>query len=217
MPLTDAQIDRYSRQIIVPHVGGRGQERIIGARIVVAGDAPDIEAPLAYLVGAGVGTIFLSAGRSDSGWSETIARMHRLNPEVTVATLPDSAAELDLAFIVIGSADAAKVAESIVVSVVDRAAASAFVIARLDAPGKIAVLPSRSPCPRCADAALHDNFGARAEAAQFIAMLATAEAFKLVAGYSEEIPAPALIEFARYETTVRNVAASPGCRCSKNS
>ena len=212
MPLTDAQIDRYSRQIIVPHVGGRGQERIIGARIIVAGDAPDIEAPLAYLVGAGVGTIFLSVGRSDSGWSETIARMRRLNPEVTVATLPDSAAELDLALIVIGSADAVRIAEA----VVDRAAASAFVIARLDAPGKIAVLPSRSPCPRCADAALHDNFGARAEAAQFIAMLATAEAFKLVAGYPEEIPAPALIEFAAYETTVRNVTASPGCRCSKN-
>lgn len=213
MPLTDAQIDRYSRQIIVPHVGGRGQERIIGASIVVAGDAPDIEAPLAYLVGAGVGTIFLSAGRSDSGLSEIIARMHRLNPEVTVATLPDSAAEIDLALIVIGSADAVRIAEA----VVERAAASAFVIARLDAPGKIAVLPSRSPCPRCADAALHDNFGARAEAAQFIAMLATAEAFKLVAGYAEEIPAPALIEFASYETTVRNVTPSPGCRCSKNS
>lgn len=212
MRLTDAQIDRYSRQIIVPHVGGRGQERVIGARIIVAGDAPDIEAPLAYLVGAGVGTIFLSAGRSDSGLSESIARMRRLNPEVTVATLPDSAAKLDLALIVIGSAEAVRIAEA----VVDRAAASAFVIARLDAPGKIAVLPSRSPCPRCADAALHDNFGAPAEAAQFIAMLATAEAFKLVAGYAEEIPVPALIEFARYQTTVRNVTASPGCGCSKN-
>jgi len=59
MSLTDAQIDRYSRQIIVPHIGGRGQERLLAARILLCGDARDIEAPLAYLVGAGVGWISL--------------------------------------------------------------------------------------------------------------------------------------------------------------
>ena len=59
MTLTEAQIDRYSRQIIVPHVGGRGQERLLAARILLVGDARDIEAPLAYLVGAGVRTILL--------------------------------------------------------------------------------------------------------------------------------------------------------------
>ncbi len=210
MPLTDAQIERYSRQIIVPHVGGRAQERIIASQVVVAGDAPDIEAPLAYLVGAGVSTIFVSPSQSSA--SESIARMRSLNPEVTVAALPDSAAGVDLALVVIGSAAAVEVARS----VVDRIAANAFVIARLDAPGKIVVLPSRSPCPRCADAALlQANFGARSEAAEFIAMLATAEAFKLVAGYAEN-PAPASIEFARYATSVRSVSASPGCPCVRN-
>jgi hypothetical protein len=213
MPLTDAQIERYSRQIIVPHVGGRGQERICAGRVVVAGDPPDIEAPLAYLVGAGVSTIFVSASHSDSGESESIARLHSLNPEVTVAALPENAAGVDLALIVIGSAGAVQVARS----VVDRIAANAFVIARLDAPGKIVVLPTRSPCPRCADAAplLRANFGARGEAAEFIAMLATAEAFKLVAGYAEN-PAPASIEFARYATSVHSVSASAGCACVRN-
>ena len=61
MTLTDAQIDRYSRQIIVPRIGGRGQERLLAARILLAGDARDIEAPLAYLVGAGVGAICVEA------------------------------------------------------------------------------------------------------------------------------------------------------------
>jgi molybdopterin/thiamine biosynthesis adenylyltransferase len=80
MTLTDAQIDRYSRQIIVPHVGGRGQERLLAARILLAGDARDIEAPLAYLVGAGVGSISVKAAVS----IEKIGAMRELNPDVIV-------------------------------------------------------------------------------------------------------------------------------------
>lgn len=33
MTLSDAQIDRWSRQILVPEVGGRGQERLLAARV----------------------------------------------------------------------------------------------------------------------------------------------------------------------------------------
>ncbi len=71
MTLTDAQIDRYSRQIIVPHIGGRGQERLLAARILLAGDARDIEAPLAYLVGAGVGSIVLTLPAGQTASTET--------------------------------------------------------------------------------------------------------------------------------------------------
>ena len=46
------------------------------------------------------------------------------------------------------------------------------------------------------------EFGTRSEAADFIAMLATAEAFKLIAGYAEN-PSRATIEFDGYETRVR--------------
>ena len=44
--------------------------------------------------------------------------------------------------------------------------------------------------------------GTRSEAADFIAMLATAEAFKLIAGYAEN-PSRAIIEFDGYQTRVR--------------
>ena len=46
------------------------------------------------------------------------------------------------------------------------------------------------------------QFGIRSEAADFIAMLATAEAFKLIAGYAEN-PSQATIEFDGYESRVR--------------
>ena len=36
--LSDAQIDRWSRQILLPDVGGRGQLRLLGARVGLVGD-----------------------------------------------------------------------------------------------------------------------------------------------------------------------------------
>ena len=190
MALTDAQIERYSRQIIVPHLGGRGQERILASRIVIAGEARDIEAPLAYLVGAGVGTIGVRLADKHDVFDQTIAGMRQLNSDVTVSIVDKSFANIDLALLVIGSNAALKVAQEIASDV------RASVVARLDAPGKIAVI---------ADVSMLAKFGARAEAADFIAMLATAEAFKLVAGY-EENPSRAIIEFDGYVTKSRVLA-----------
>ena len=32
---TDEQIKRYSRQIILPHVGGKGQEKLLKAKVLI--------------------------------------------------------------------------------------------------------------------------------------------------------------------------------------
>ena len=188
MSLTDAQIDRYSRQIIVPRVGGRGQERLLAARILLAGDARDIEAPLAYLVGAGVGTICLKLSTGQTVFTDK----RELNGDVSV-TVADESRNTDLALVIIGSEAALKVASEIV----SDHTAQAAVIARLDAPGKIVFIPDAHG-PRSTD----PNFGTRSEAADFIAMLATAEAFKLVAGYAENTTR-SIIDFDGYETRVR--------------
>jgi hypothetical protein len=187
MSLTDAQIDRYSRQIIVPYIGGRGQERLLAARILLVGDARDIEAPLAYLVGAGVGTICLKPSADQAIFIEK----RELNPDVIVTD--ELKAPIDLALMIIGSDAARNIAEEIA----KNGDAHAMVIARLDAPGKIFVVPdSQSPL------SFDSQFGTRSEAADFIAMLATAEAFKLLAGYAENPPS-ATIDFDGYESTVR--------------
>ncbi|MEK7307147.1 MAG: ThiF family adenylyltransferase, partial [Nitrospirota bacterium] len=54
---TEEQIQRYSRQIILPEVGGKGQKKIANAKVFLIG-AGGLGSPSAlYLAAAGVGRI----------------------------------------------------------------------------------------------------------------------------------------------------------------
>lgn len=104
MDFTEQQIERYSRHIILPDVGGKGQMKLAGARVLIIG-AGGLGSPAAfYLAAAGVGTIGLVDGdvvdlsnlqrqilhatadigkpKVDSG-RETLAA---LNPDVAIKT-----------------------------------------------------------------------------------------------------------------------------------
>ncbi|MCI4349863.1 MAG: ThiF family adenylyltransferase, partial [Thermoplasmata archaeon] len=61
MALGDAQVERYSRQIVLPEVGGRGQERLLAARIAVAGVGAAALTAVTLLGRAGVGAIDVAA------------------------------------------------------------------------------------------------------------------------------------------------------------
>ena len=104
MALTDAQLERYSRHIILKEVGSKGQKKLLEAKVLIIG-AGGLGAPCAmYLAAAGVGTIGIADadevdlsnlqrqiihGTADVGKAkvqsaaETIAQM---NPDVKVNT-----------------------------------------------------------------------------------------------------------------------------------
>ncbi len=101
-PLTDDELERYARHIVLPEIGGAGQQKLKRARVLVIG-AGGLGAPvLHYLAAAGVGvlgivdddTVSLSNlqrqvihGTADIGMSKgesARAAIARINPHVAV-------------------------------------------------------------------------------------------------------------------------------------
>lgn len=104
MELTEQQIERYSRQIILEEVGGAGQEKLLSSKVLIVG-AGGLGAPAAlYLAAAGVGTIGIIDSdkveltnlqrqiihhTDDVGVEKTASaenKMRAINPDITVKT-----------------------------------------------------------------------------------------------------------------------------------
>lgn len=104
--LTPEQIERYSRQIMIPELGGKGQIHLRQARVLVIG-AGGLGCPAAfYLTAAGIGGLGLVDSdrvelsnlqrqilhfTSDLGREKVESakeKLHQLNPEVEILTYP---------------------------------------------------------------------------------------------------------------------------------
>jgi adenylyltransferase/sulfurtransferase len=167
------QIERYSRQIMIPELGGKGQIRLRESKVLIVG-AGGLGSPAAlYLTAAGIGTLGLVDqdhvelsnlqrqilhSTSDLGKEKVVSareKLLQLNPEVDVLTYstrldganaPDIFASYD--FIVDGSDN---FATKFVVNDVAVALGKPFSHAGiLRFQGQtITVLPHRSACYRC--------------------------------------------------------------------
>ncbi len=99
--LEDVQIERYSRQIILPQVGGKGQEKLLRGQVYVDGDGLLTAAALFYLAAAGVGTIGMARAKAAPVFSALVEQslgpdeqsvahiLRRLNPDCTIVTHTD--------------------------------------------------------------------------------------------------------------------------------
>jgi len=79
--LSDQQIERYSRQIILPQVGGRGQETLLAASVAIIGRDDLGTVAATYLAAAGIGRLALSA-------AAPLAAIDGLNPDCRITALP---------------------------------------------------------------------------------------------------------------------------------
>jgi hypothetical protein len=145
--LTDSQIDRYSRQIILSEVGGRGQERLQQSRLALAGDPGALEPILPYLAGAGVGHIDLRL--ADQPLERIRAAGARHHPELRLARWEHSSPPADLTVFVLSHAS-----ELPSLAAIDRSGVRPLMLIRLLAPRAIATLISRPPCLACVEPAL---------------------------------------------------------------
>jgi hypothetical protein len=209
--LTNRQIERYSRQIIVEGFGGVAQERLLASRVLLIANYADAEAVLAYLVGAGVGNIDLRSDLDIAARGTIIARMGDLNFDSTVV-IRHAAADIvnvELAIAIVGDDATLDRARALC----DRPSNIALLLARLDVPAKLAVISSRPPCLQCANAGeLLAPVGPRADNAGFIAMLAALEAIKLLTRNAAALK-PTLTEFSGYEASTRTLDSIAGFVC----
>jgi molybdopterin/thiamine biosynthesis adenylyltransferase len=93
--LSDLQIARYSRQIILPAVGGRGQQKLLAARVAVIGDEEMAWTAASYLAAAGIGELAI-VGR-DRPLADDL---DTVNPDCQVRSCPLPATEDDAAALI---------------------------------------------------------------------------------------------------------------------
>jgi len=104
MSLTEKQIERYSRHIILEEIGGVGQEKLLSSKVLVVGAGGLGSPALLYLAAAGVGTIGIIDGdkvdltnlqrqiihhTSDVGVEKVVSaanKVRAINPDVAVKT-----------------------------------------------------------------------------------------------------------------------------------
>jgi adenylyltransferase/sulfurtransferase len=103
--LSGEELDRYNRQIMIPQIGEKGQEKLKNSKVFIAG-AGGLGSPVSiYLTAAGVGHLRLAdhdkvdltnLNRQVAHWTPDVGRrkvdsaqekLNQLNPHVTVETL----------------------------------------------------------------------------------------------------------------------------------
>src|SRR5215468_9769083 len=153
MALSDPQIDRFSRQIILPQIGGVGQQRLLQSSVAIGGRDDHLAEIVALsVVGAGIGRVALHGPDRDALRSALID----LNPDAAVTLASGGLGSIAADVLVACCAALADV---------DRAARSRrpLIAGGIDGAGGWFVLAGADVCASCAARA----FGVRERSSRF--------------------------------------------------
>jgi adenylyltransferase/sulfurtransferase len=216
--LSDAQIEYYSRQILLREIGGVGQKRLLGAACLLVGGGEAIEVAATYLAGAGIGRLDLVGARRIGGPGSPLAPLAERNPDVRVGFLDRAPPRVDgYAALVV-----AEPADALLEGAGGRARHGEIRIERhVDGTVALILLPAgRAGCARCARAGEPaTGLPQRADAALALAgTLAAIAACRWVAGVTADEPEAVAwrlaVDSPTWEPTAVTLTASctRGCR-----
>jgi adenylyltransferase/sulfurtransferase len=223
--LTEQQIARYSRQIILQPVGGKGQQKLLSASAVIVGRGDMATTAALYLTAAGIGKIALAGTKGINPGD-----LNSLNPDchVVLSSAPGDAATAE---------EIARRHEFVIVAgaAADTTAALNLPCVRLCKPlvwggaggsvGRMAVLAGSqpgTPCYGCLQQGLEESraagdstqlsgavFGA---VGAFVGALQATAVIKLILGLATSTPAR-LLTYHALAAVVRetNIVKDPRC------
>jgi len=240
MSFSDEEVERYARHLVLREIGGPGQQRLKGARVLIVG-AGGLGAPASlYLAAAGVGVIALvdpdvvdpsnlqrqviyetdDAGRVKV--EAAGARLVALNPNVEVVRIAERLTEANARQLVAGYDVVLDGTDDFATRFAVNAACVAEQVTLVSGAigrwtGQVGVFAGR-PCYRCLvpeippDAETCSAVGVVGALAGVIGSMMALEAIKLIAGAGEPLLGRLMIYDAlSAETRTVKVGADPEC------
>lgn len=223
MALSEAEIARYARQLLLPAMGEAGQERLGSARVRVAGGGPAASPALQYLAAAGVGTVWIDdpdlvAAGDGAGWAFGPADVGRPRAAAAAEVIRAASGLVRADVMRPGVRPTAVLACGASPDVARAVAEEArllllpHVVAEVDGEGgAVTVVPVGAPCHACA---ARPGLGADPTpgGAAVTGTLAALELVMLIAGAAQE-PLGRRLEIFRGTPLVRATVRQPGCAC----
>ena len=222
MPLSDAELARFSRQLLLPGMSGLAQARLRAARVRVVGGGPIAGPALLYLAEAGVGTLYLddaadAAPGDAAGWIYPPGRAGEARVTAALEALKAASAFSRARIHATGAEPTAALvcATGRVAREAAEGARQAGILHAVVEPdeggGGVVVVPPGAPCYAC-NARVATGVAPPAPAASALGALAAAELVLAISGALS--PAQGRrIDLSRGEPRSRPTARLPGCAC----